>query len=255
MRLTKKKWILADGLAHNRRLDGLLASTQASAGKAEVRRLQGRWRDVQSPAGELLSFVYRSLDATEVAAAVSREIRAVIRYSPEGWTVVRASYHRQVFLRKGAIRLAQRAIRGAIGRLILGFSEDDGPAAFQWQLSQIRVRIRYYRRDDGLLAMAEVEPEYLRLVERSMAVLAQAWPWLRFCPLCGRLYFKIKSQVYCSGACGAVAQARDWRSRGGKRTRPGRPRTRGPEDAEKAHSSWLRDRTTQRIFGAPAIRP
>src|SRR5262249_24233414 len=87
-----------------------------------------------------------------------------------------------------------------------------------------------------------VRPSWMADVLRAATVLLDAMPWLRYCGLCGRLFFQVKSQRVCSRRCSVVVQSRRRWTRA-KKGRPaerrGRPRTDYASVVAAAHQRWM----------------
>ena len=265
------KWTHADGVEQNRALEAASASAKTSRSR-QSREEQRRWRMVRPAAVALLDFAYRPLDNEREGSKRSarrgpsikqieeerreekdrkdrclRSLNMMWRECPDEWIPLRAS-RESVDLRWEDARRVQADIRDAIARLVLQYREGGGPGRRLWGTDWIRIRVVLYRaRADSIVGSTDVQPDYGRLVLAAGAVLRRSLPWLRFCALCGHLFFKVKRQITCSPLCYSVLQARkrpDRRPKGDTRGR--KPRNYSTAN-EVEHTSWLRAAYRRRI--------
>jgi len=266
------KWTHADGVEQNRALEAASASVKTSR-SGQSREEQRRWRTVRPAAVALLNFAYSRLEKdregspgsvkrgpgarqTEQQRMEERErktrylrpLDVMWKECPDEWIPLSAS-RTGVDLRWEDARRVQADIRDAIARLVLQYRVGDGPGRRLWGTDWISIRVGLYRaRADSIVGSIDVQPDYGRLVLAAAAVLRRSLPWLRFCALCGRLFFKVKRQITCSPLCYSVLQARkrpDRRPKGD--TRRGRKQRNYATANEDEHTAWLRAAYKRRV--------
>jgi hypothetical protein len=220
-----------------------------------------RWADrvaraVRAPASALLSFAYsRSPFAPGMAAALA----AVRAYNPRSVAGFPMPSTRVVSPRQDLPEL-QRTIQRMIGAVILRPPGDDAEnPSTAWTLPVSFAATVWCARSSayGLgPELKDVEPRWVADAIRACSVLLDAIPWLRFCALCGRVFFKVKQQRVCSLRCRRVRQSRERWSRS-RKTHPlerrGRPRTPYRESFDGAHTAWLRMVDERKITNARGL--
>jgi hypothetical protein len=127
------------------------------------------------------------------------------------------------------LRRAQGEVRRLLYFLILS---DEANAR---SLGAATLDVSYSRQRGGPIEWRAIaRPIQIRVMVAALAVLADALPWLDRCVLCGRIFFRVRVQRFCSRPCANVFHAREaskdavypssrWRKGGGKERR-GRPR-------------------------------
>ncbi len=146
-----------------------------------------------------------------------------------------------VSLSVGDVRRVQAVAQEWLARLVLSYDPDDAELGFsvQWQLPRFEAHMMYLR--VGIYALNDLEnvqPRWMRHALAVADVLTDAVPWLRFCDLCARLFFKAKQKRWCSRGCASVAHSRSL-AKGEKWERRGPPRV--PREAPNvaAYNAWL----------------
>ncbi|MBI4240240.1 MAG: hypothetical protein HY613_00865 [Candidatus Rokubacteria bacterium] len=235
-----KGWDLADGRAQNEAGEKMLALLM----RHHPRDSQRRWRTVRPAAAALLGFAYEDLGrriTRRRADLIRRQIREVFYYPAIGRAGALPPPNR-VVLSDAALRQAQAEIRKGLARLVLLYRDETLPGAAWWMLPRAVIVKRYDRlRADAMVWRTAVEPRHMHVVLQAGEVLADAVPWIRFCELCGRAFFKVKRQRLCGRPrCKAVFHGRkrvrkgaDWSER------RGRPRRNYAAEMVAAHTAWL----------------
>jgi len=227
-----KNWTLADGLTQNRRRDEALRKGLGS-GSREKRRLRDRWQRVRPAAASLLKFTYCDLASVEPRTAV-HDVKGFWRYEEgDGWPLLKQA-RESVSIRASELSGLQSRLHGAIAHLILGYPTAYGRHPDFW-FEEATLRIRFSTTGPVL----ELKPEYWRVVLKGLVVLGTAQPWLRFCALCGRIFFRVKRQITCSPRCSTVLQGRRRAAAKSKGSQRGRKRYRFEQGIEATHNEWL----------------
>lgn len=233
------RWALAEGKAQNVAADYLLARLA----RHHPRDIQ-RWARTVSPAATaLLAFAYEDLRRIRPAsrARILGQVKELLAYrSPVGgrWPQVQ-----NLALSERALRRAQGELRTALARLVLRHREGTLPGAGYWRLPRSGIVKRFYRVADWMQWSMGVMPRYMEVVFAAADVLSEAVPWIRFCQLCGRAFFKVKGQRYCTTRCKAVLHARVKGEKKKKGGGGGRPRVDYAAEVVTIHTAWLHGAT------------
>lgn len=242
-------WTLGIGLDYNAVADALLRAVQQQQpaggdvnGSGERRAEADRWmrrlaRAVTQPAAEILDFIYADKPKSD-------RLSSVRGYRPRGGLRIGAATEiRGRRTRLDAARV-QRELRRGIAELVLapGIEHARDPLPFgprgEWRLPRIGdVDLLCVRSSAWGLGPDVVTVDYLWKIDALLgaSVLLDALPWLRFCKLCGRLFFKIKRQEFCRREHGNIAAHRS----AGESDR-GRPRESFEAENVERHNAWLR---------------
>lgn len=232
--MTSRVWKLSDARTYNVAMDRLLARS-----KENSRELQQIARRLSGPARALLDFVYLDLKANRrVPSEAKRSLTAALEYSPLGWRRLVLPPKSKV-LSASEIQKVQQAAQEWLARLVLNYDAEEGWSV-EWRLPKFEAHMVYLR--VGIYALYDLsglEPQWMRHALTVGDVLSDAVSWLRFCDLCGRLFFKVKRKRWCSHGCGSVYHSRR-QAKGSEFERRGpQPKAReAPYVA--AHSNWLR---------------
>jgi hypothetical protein len=250
-------WTLLEALVQNAQLDELWEAARTEETHQQARQRQERWRGVRQPAVALLSFAYREL-VDEGVQAAKGELAEVCEYKGGS-----PSFHKYKRQRISPIemKMIQSDVRSALARLFLRYPiwvEQLGKRELERQdglwLVGGELKAAYWRGGGGaglgLRFMVEITPAHLRVVLLAMNVLTDAFLWLRFCEVCGRIFFKVKSKLGCRPKCSIVRQGRRRIPEEGKRSNRGRKREAFEAPIEKVHADWIRTAQEKR-FGSP----
>lgn len=161
-------------------------------------------------------------------------------------------------LRDADLREAQREVRAVVAVTVLDAEiQDVKHGARVRRLPQFTARMAVARRDLELakyfgggfglgpeIISEDIKPTCMAVVLPAVAVLMDALPWIRACDLCGRLFFMIRNQRFCSRAHAKVAGQRAIRERAGHKDRDrDRPRGVRPVDYSASitakHLEWV----------------
>ena len=139
------------------------------------------------------------------------------------------------------VRRVQRITQTVLAGLWLQY-DPQAEGDLIWNSLPFRARFTYVRTGSYLLYdIINVQPQWQRLMIAVCAVLKDATAWLRFCELCGRMFFKVKRQILCSNPrCKAVYHARRRLRKGADDERRGRPRIDFAAETETIHNRWIR---------------
>jgi hypothetical protein len=256
--MNKTNWSHSAGIEQNRALEAASTARRKSRSRQSVED-QRRWRLIRPAAAALLEFAYSRLDRDEIGNEKGtreqkrlrlmeikrqrdrslRPLNVMWQHTQNEWIPLSSS--RRIFALSWAnAQRVQIGIRDGIATLVLQYGDMRGPAGRLWGTDWVRLRVVTYRgRVDSVTGVSEVEPEYGRMVLAGAAILARSLPWLRFCELCGRVFFKVKRQITCSRTCSSVLQARNRPDRRRKGDTRGRKRTDYATAIEAQHTAWL----------------
>jgi hypothetical protein len=207
-------------------MDAMLRAKSRSGSK-EMRARLGAARQLRASASALLEFVHGDAPLSGLLNfAHARPERALFVVGGPTATFTR----RQV-------RTAQREVRRGVAALILR----DGPGNL-WKLPPSS-QARFVCSQGDLLGygpqLVVVRPEHVALTLAAAAILVDALPWLRFCPLCGKLFFKVSRQSGCTPSHVDTMRARR-RPRKHAEERRGRPQQDFSGWAVAQYTAWLR---------------
>jgi hypothetical protein len=206
---------------------------------ATRRRLESRWRAEARRA--LFDFAYLERGRHNYQRA--REFLARIAKYPTKGIVPFHSSEGRFNLKPSEVWKVQRRLQSAVGRLVLSWSPGAGMMATFWQIGSLSIKQRFYRtKKDSIVTLAEVKPDWLRLVSIATAILGEALPQLRECTLCQRLFFRIKRQVCCCPPHAWVLQARTRGALSRKGGPQGRKRKDYGQKVRKQHEAWRKIR-------------
>ncbi|MBI3455492.1 MAG: hypothetical protein HY002_06875 [Candidatus Rokubacteria bacterium] len=198
---------------------------------------------VREPSAAMLHFAYLDLAAPASGPRARQALEAVRHYSAHPGVLTRLvlpTSPKPTRLRKEELAVLQRDLRTALARLVIGY-DADGVDLSAWETGEIRVVLAHVRDGPAVLSdITAVSPRWGRELLGLLAVLESSTPWLRYCALCGRLFFKVKRKLLCSRTCAVVYQAR--RGRAGRRPgeRRGRRQTDLAEPVAAEHNAWIR---------------
>jgi hypothetical protein len=100
-----------------------------------------------------------------------------------------------------------RRAHGEVRRLLYFLVLEE--QTFARSLQKANLDVSYSRRRGGAIEWsAIVRPIEVRIMVATLAVLADAFPWLDRCALCGRIFFRVRVQRLCSRRCANVFHAR-----------------------------------------------
>ena len=218
-----------------------------------AREIGQRGMQVAEAADATLSWIYT--DPPKGKAGIA-QLGPVWRYRPRSgmWMAIEAPKS----LRDAAVREAQREVRAVVAVTVLDAEiQDVKHGARIRRLPQFTARMTVARRDLGLakhfgggfglgpeIFSEDIRPTSMAVVLPAVAVLMDALPWIRACDLCGRLFFMIRNQRFCSRAHANVAGQRAIRERAGHKDRDrARPRGVRPVDYSALitakHLEWV----------------
>jgi hypothetical protein len=248
--LDHTNWTLVEALEQNLRLDTLLETTRTQETHQQARERQERWRGVRRPAAALLSFAYRDLVGEGVQGAVE-ELAGVFEYRGNRSPFFRL--YKRPRISTIEMTMIQSDVRNALARLFLRYPiwmEQEGTRRLErqdglWLVGPGELKVAYWRPGEGaglgLRFMVEITPAHLQVVLLAMFVLTDASSWLRFCEVCGRIFFKVKRQLGCSRRCSIVLQGRRRVSEESERSSRGRKRQAFEAAIESIHIEWIKN--------------
>jgi hypothetical protein len=263
MLLDPPNWSLRDAERYNRWAEKSLRDEMTRSAKVgiwEVRHLQHTAQRVSAPTEVLLRYAYAEWRGSVPARKVSEELKPVFTYfHPARGVGSRVALAPPTSFSANELRQAQIWVRMMIAQLLLAYypngtsrgwqpPEDEGAHRFL-PLPKINRAVFTVARV-GLFAVGPeitgdrgmLSPPWMRLVIPASAVLVDAQPWLRFCALCGRVFFKVKRKRLCAPDHAKVFFARQARENGSRRAsgpRRGRKRTEYEEQVIAQHQTWL----------------
>ena len=245
-----KHWSVRDGTEQNRERDKLLTIRM----KAAVRQQHETWRKVRVVAETTLDFAYQELSEmrpAKIRSLAKRCMKEILEYEyrARGRVPLLVS-DLDTPLSHSELCRAQQQLRLALATLVISVDANTTPFnALYWRPPSTTVERTYFAiRVDSIANVRKTTPTYLRLPNAIAEVLGDAAPWIRFCELCGRLFFKVKRQQVCSRRCKHIFHARQRSHRqsdliaekdGNDVERRGRPRKNYGEPIEEAHNDWL----------------
>lgn len=209
------------------------------------RDLQRQWRAVKSAATALLDFVHQPLTLTPRSRArIKRQLTEISPYGEMSWlSWLPSSTAENLRISDRDLRLAHAETRNAFARLVLAYRPETSlppPATAWWQPPECTVSVGLARvRADAIGGTREVKPRHMEVVFSAVAVLQMAVLWLRFCELCGRLFFKVRKQQYCSRGHAIVGRGRARSRKGDQSERRGRPRYDYAIPVMAEYAAWL----------------
>jgi predicted nucleic acid-binding Zn ribbon protein len=234
--MNRPKWTLANASEYNRAADSNLGRYVASDPRASNRTA----RLVSSPATNLLAFAYAKPPLTRNGNKAFAVVRA---YAPRG--LERATPAQFQTTSEGRLLQLQEQVRHMFASLILRPTVNDpvNPDGYSKNLS-FTAKMHFARKGPYGLGpdFTTMRPAWAADVLRAATVLLDAMPWLRYCDVCGALFFKVKRRQVCSRRCGVVRQSRRrWKrlKKGDETERRGRPRTPFSDPIETAHEEWI----------------
>jgi hypothetical protein len=227
---------------------------------AESRRT---WRNVRPAAVALVEFAYESLTPMEPSTLerVAQWQTALFSYPVLGWSLrMPPPGPHSVSYSNEQIRFVQREIRAALVWLVLAPDRDTPVGGLCWKQPPAQVAVNFFHSSvDQPRVEVWVTPPQLQFVFAAGAVLAAALPWLRFCELCGRLFFKVKRQRVCGSRCKVAFQSRERSAhhrKGDETERRGRKRKDYARLIAPEHAAWIRAaRERARQVGDGEVQP
>ena len=238
METTKGAWDLSAGIAHNTLLDRELRRARTRLSPEALRDEQRRWAQMKTLMPSVLEFLYLK-EASEPPVSLRDRLNRLCGHQsialgrldlpkllPGSRALSKISIH-QEFLRK------------AVATLVLRYRDGEDVMDRVWPSGGISIPMKIaYRRRRGLIVPIIGSGARDGLWSPALVdVLSESFRWLRFCPLCGRLFFKIKRQSHCSRMCYGRSTVRR-RERKGNDAR-GRPRVAFESQLEAMHNAWI----------------
>lgn len=240
--MTTRVWTMKEGAEYNSVMDGGLRVAMRRGPRA----LQQREADVREAAEAILRLAYLHRWPSRGLEQIARDLQPVLAYEPRRGSrrVLLPPDRRSVS--RTELRKIQTVAQAWLAHLVLAYKADNAESLVSvlWSLPKFEGRMEYLRTGIWTLwDLAALRPPWIRYAFSVGYVLGDATPWLRFCALCGHLFFRVKRQRWCSRGCASVAysrrQAKD----------PGAPRgpRRTPFEAPhvEAHNEWLRIARTE----------
>jgi hypothetical protein len=237
--VNRAKWSLSLVREYNRVADSNLRRYV----EADPRSAYRTARRVSAPAVALLTFAYTE---PPLRSSAVQALAVVRTYPPRG--LERATPGQFKTTSERGLAQVQEQVRRALAGLILKptVEDPDNPRGY-WKTPQpFTATMHCYRSSPYGLGpdFESMRPPWMADVLRAATVLLDAIPWLRYCALCGRLFFKVKRQRVCGRRCGVVSQSRErWRreKKGDPSEHRGRPRTDYAGPIGAAHQGWIRE--------------
>lgn len=210
---------------------------------AGTRRAEQRIRErVAGASSALLDFLY---DDAVGDRRWNPKLASVYTYSNPDRGGARLRFV-PVPLKPDDLQDAQRRLRAALAGLVLKFDLETQGAS--WDMPEaISLRFSVAHGSwwglgpDPTSKVGAIHPECARLVYPALMVLVDSLPWLRFCPVCHRLFFKVKRKAFCSDEHSRIYFSRKIRG-AGDADQPGTrgpDRTVGPGPVDAMHSAWV----------------
>ena len=224
-------WTLDEGLKKNELRD---REKVRQAGRRL--ELQERKRAVRPAAIALLRFVYRDVVRASDAEDAERDLRALFKYERHSY-VFFARLERRIFIRADRrqflvwLRSTQSNLRNVVAHAVLSDGHQMGHIRFE-------AHVMYRQLPGGSIdSWGAITPEPRRFALTGLAILLAAQEWVRFCPTCGRLFFKDKRRLCCQPRCYKVFQGRQrpLKANDGR----GRKRLKMEAQLEATHTAWL----------------
>ncbi len=238
----KETWTIENGHAQNQAREKYLKFSM----ERSPRSSQARWRGVRHAAEAVLNFAYEPL--TRLTSRSRRRIRKQLVEILEKHHVLARTV--DLKLDEPTLRKGQRELRDALAWLVLRVYWDIPRLCIPWPAPTTRIETTYMPVSVGfILKQQKRTPSYLNIVSSALDTLSLGVSWIRFCELCGRMFFKVKRQRLCaSRRCKDVFHARQRSEKldGTRRrkfdvsVRRGRPRKDYAAEMQAMHSEWLR---------------
>lgn len=209
------------------------------------RKAQRQWGTVRPAAISLLNFADSPFVSNRRGLAQrKKQLREVLGFSTVGAAVVPVvAPVDRVVLSDHDLKQIHTWTRKMLASLVLNYRPDAPPGAASFETPPCKVLASYFRgRPDLLFCTVEVKPRYMHLILASGEVLRAAMPWIRFCEVCLRLFFKVKRQRFCGRQrCKQVFHGRNRHERKtDSAERRGRPRINYAAPTLIEYEAWLR---------------
>ncbi|MFQ5932971.1 MAG: hypothetical protein ACE5MM_11240 [Nitrospiraceae bacterium] len=242
---TVPEWTTQDGEWYNKRLKRNAQLAREKRARVDARLDRVIANRVASPTRALLDFLYADLEEHSVQD-ISKSLKQIFDYSSVRGLGARFKVNPISWSAKD-LRRAQAALHRGVAQLVLLDEDETG----HWRLPKIEMVLDAVRSGYSLWALGPevtsnpdaLTPRWMRIVYPASLVLVDAMPWLRFCKLCGRLFFQVKVQKFCSEEHSKISYGRQ-RKRKTKRDPHGRPQRGRPlkdytSEIESTHTAWL----------------
>ena len=242
---------MQEGAEYNSVMDGGLRAAMRRGARA----FQQREAVVREAAEAILRLAYLDRWPSRGLEQIARGLQPVLAYEPRRGSRRVLLPPDRTSLSRTELRRIQAVAQAWLAHLVLAYKADDAEFLFsvRWSLPKFEGRMEYLRTGIWTLwDLADLRPRWMRYAFSVGYVLGDATPWLRFCALCGHLFFRVKRQRWCSRGCASVAYSRSQAKNLGPRRGP--PQT--PREAPniKAHNKWLRIATKEMPSGSARSR-
>lgn len=233
---------MKEGAEYNSVMDGGLRAAMRRGPRA----LQQREADVREAAKAILKLAYLHRWPSRGLEQIARGLQPMLAYEPRRGSRRVLLPPDRTSLSRTELRRIQAVAQAWLAHLVLAYKADDAEFLFsvRWSLPKFEGRMEYLRTGIWTLwDLAALRPRWMRYAFSVGYVLGDATTWLRFCALCGHLFFRVKRQRWCSRRCANVAYSRS-RAKDPKAKR-GPPQTSFEAPYVKAHNEWLQIARTE----------